>query len=486
MKIYLVVDQPKSWPLKIPGVEVVAAREYLTNPEYATDDRRTRVYNCCRSYKYQSRGYYVSLLATARGHQVLPDIGTVQGLRSTDMVRLAATDLDEDIQHSLRKIQSDTFTLAIYFGRNLAKIHEELAAKLFALFPSPFLQAEFQRDGRWHLKDLEVMGAKEIPESHHAFAVAAAQDHFDRRRPRPKRYAYDLAILVNDEDRSPPSDRKALEHFAEAARRHDLRPTFIGKDDFGKLSQFDALFIRETTAVNHHTFRFAQAAAAKGLVVIDDPESIIRCTNKVYLAEVLSRAKIPAPKTLVVSKDNADEVADVLGLPTVLKQPDSSFSQGVFKADTREELAELLDKLLDESDLVIAQAFTPTDYDWRIGLIDGEPLYACRYHMARGHWQVYQTDANGTQESGSWDTLPIEKAPSQVVKVATRAADLIGSGFYGVDLKEHNGKVVVIEVNDNPSVEDGVEDQVLGRKLYDRIMHTFRQRLDGDPKERNQ
>ncbi|MHA0111298.1 ATP-grasp domain-containing protein, partial [Klebsiella pneumoniae] len=84
-----------------------------------------------------------------------------------------------------------------------------------------------------------------------------------------------------------------------------------------------------TTAVNHHTFRFARRAAAEGLVVINDPESILRCGNKVYLNELLEKNQIPAPRSHVVHRDNMYEIIDKVGFPCVLKQPDSSFSQGV-------------------------------------------------------------------------------------------------------------------------------------------------------------
>ena len=44
--------------------------------------------------------------------------------------------------------------------------------------------------------------------------------------------------------------------------------------------------------------------------------------------------------------------------------------------------------MLTSSDLVIAQEFVPTSFDWRIGVLDGEPIFACQYRMARAHWQV--------------------------------------------------------------------------------------------------
>jgi len=35
MRILIVVDNPSEWRLRIPGVEVVAARAYLTDPAFA-------------------------------------------------------------------------------------------------------------------------------------------------------------------------------------------------------------------------------------------------------------------------------------------------------------------------------------------------------------------------------------------------------------------------------------------------------------------
>jgi len=65
-----------------------------------------------------------------------------------------------------------------------------------------------------------------------------------------------------------------------------------------------------------------------------------------------------------------------------------------------------------------------------------------------------------------------------VVKTALKAANLIGDGLYGVDLKQIGNKVVVIEVNDNPSIDAGVEDAVLGSALYETIMQEFLRRLE--------
>src|SRR5262249_11650897 len=149
----------------------------------------------------------------------------------------------------------------------------------------------------------------------------------------------------------------------------------------------------------------------EGLVVIDDPESIVKCTNKVYLAELLSRHEVPIPRTLVVHKDNVDAIGAQLGFPCVLKQPDSAFSRGVVKVESTEALPEALERYLDESELIIAQEFLPTTFDWRICILDRRPLFACKYFMAENHWQIIKRDSEGRREFGKFETLPVELAP---------------------------------------------------------------------------
>jgi hypothetical protein len=68
-------------------------------------------------------------------------------------------------------------------------------------------------------------------------------------------------------------------------------------------------------------------------------------------------------------------------------------------------------------------------------------------------------------------------APPQVISIALKAANLIGDGFYGVDLKQVGSGYCVIEVNDNPSVDAGNEDGVLKDALYLEVMSVFARRM---------
>ncbi len=477
----VVVDQRSDWPLEVPAVTVATAWEYLTDERYVRA-RRTRVYNLCRSFSYQSTGYYVSLLASARGHTALPEVTTIQDLKLADGPRIINDEVDELIEQSLARIGSERYTLNVYFSRSMAKRHERLARALFNLFPAPLLKVDFVfRGDAWKVDAINAVALGEVPESHHEFLLEAAHDYFLRKRPpRIKRESarYDLAILVNDEEKEPPSNARALRLFERAAEDLGIDVEFLDKGDYGHVAEFDALFIRETTAVNHHTYRFSRRAAREGLVVVDDPVSILRAANKVFLAQLMDRHRIPQPATMMIHRGNVSHVARELGFPCVLKQPDSQFSKGVIKVETETELKRQTRELLERSDLIIAQRFEPTEYDWRVGVLDGQPLYACRYYMAKDHWQVVKRDDKGAKHEGNHETLDIADAPPQVVQIAVQAARAVGNGLYGVDLKQFGKVVKVIEVNDNPNIDFGVEDLVLREALYRKVMEYFIKRLE--------
>ncbi len=484
MRALVVMESPSRWPLELEGAEVVPARAYLTEPRYS-ELRRATVYNLCRDYSYQSMGYYVSLLAQARGHRPLPSVATLQTLSSAAAVRTAAQDLDDRIRRSLAATPGPTFELPIYFGRTPVEGQERLARALFALFPAPLLRARFafdDDDRAWELRSLRPIPARDVPDGDRDFVAARAREHVrhpEREGTSPRKETrYDLAILWSPDDDDAPSDERAIARFRRACDGVGIGTDIVDREDIGTLAEYDALWIRETTQVNHHTYRFARRAAAEGLVVIDDPEAIIRCSNKVYQTELFHRHGVPLPPTLVAHRDNAGEVLAAVGLPCVLKRPDGSFSRGVVKVATEAELRATLTELLEESELVVAQGWVPSEFDWRIGVLDRKPLFTARYHMARGHWQIIRQQEGKQARYGKVEAVALDAAPEGVVSTAVRAASLIGDGLFGVDLKEVDGRFLVMEVNDNPNIEAGYEDTVLKDDLYRALARWFLDRLE--------
>ena len=59
-----------------------------------------------------------------------------------------------------------------------------------------------------------------------------------------------------------------------------------------------------------------------------------------------------------------------------------------------------------------------------------------------------------------------------------RAARPIGQGFYGVDLKQTDRGIVVMEVNDNPNLDHGVEDAVGKDEVWIKLLKWFIERFE--------
>lgn len=478
----LIVDNPSRWELQVDAVEIISAKAYLA-PNSHQQWPEARIFNLCRSYAYQSVGYYVSLLAEARGHRALPSVATLRDFKSSPIARSLGFDIEEVIQSSLKDQNGQKFDLEVYFGQTLEKRFNKLGAQIYRLFPTPLLRAQFIKQDRWLLGSVAPISIAQIPDNEREQIAEFAQEYFKKKHvhkaPR-QRFLYDLALLVNPNEENPPSNAEALKKFTAAAREVGFYVETITTNDSDRISEFDALFIRETTSVNHPTYRLSRLAHAEGLIVMDDPWSILRCANKIFLAESLARAKVSSPKTWILTTDDLrSERIDTLPMPCILKVPDGAFSIGVRKVESRDELRLQLENMLKSSELVLAQEFVPSEYDWRIGVLDHQPLYACKYFMASGHWQIYNWTAEREDDrSGNSETLHVEFVPPVVIQTALKAARLIGDGLYGVDLKQFGDKAVVIEVNDNPNIDHGIEDRSLGTELYRRIARSFRRRIE--------
>ena len=482
MNILFVVSRRRDWPFDIAGVDVVPAREYLTDPAYGSRTA-TKVFNLCNSYRYQSRGYYVSLLAEARGHQPLPNVKAIEDLHSPNLIDMLNDKLDDLIQTSLAEVDADSIDIRSYFGRDAERQYEQIGAQLFNLLHTPLLRSRFERNGeKWRLRSVRTTGIPDITSRDFAVVAQAALEclkgHKLRER-EPAAQQPSVAILRSPEGVALASNPDAIKKFQQAARVLGMHAEVVSKDEAEKLSRFDALFIRDNTAPNHYTYQLARQADAAGQVVIDDPDSILKCNNKVFLTELLTLHHIPIPKTLVVHNENVDQIIPQLGLPCILKKPDGAFSIGIVKAESEAALQTAVQDLLKKSELILAQEYLPTAFDWRVGILDGRPLFVCKYYMAHGHWQIIKHNGGDEHsEEGRAEALAIGEAPDDVIRYALEAAKLIGNGFYGVDLKTVGQRCYVIEINDNPNVDAGNEDGVLKDALYREVMAVIRKRIE--------
>lgn len=476
MKTLVVADQNHEW-FEIPEATVLTARRYLTEPE-SGNAGTVQVLNLCRTGRYQGRGYYVSLLAEARGQRPVADVKTIENLRSEAFVQELAAELQPLVQETLHHDDSERFQLDVYLGRHPG--HQALAEQLFARVRAPLLRVLFAHSkGSWRLDALHAIGLADIPLQDRALLLEAVRS-FISDIPAPKRHGAEtgrprLAILWDPNEPHKPSNEEALQRFLKAAPLVGLDAELIGPDALERLDEFDALFNRASP--EGIIYEFVRRAESLGMPVVDDPESILKCGNKVYMQELLNRHRIATPRTLIVHRSNVDEIIPTLGLPCVLKLPDSGFGLDVVKIESEDNLRKETERFFSQSELLIAQEWLPSDFDWRVGVYDRRPLFAAKYFMAPGHWKIIKLEGEEKPVEGKTKATTIGEVPEQVISTAVRAANLIGRGLYGADLKQVGDRIYLIEVNINPNIDAGNEDQVLGEGLYREILGVFARRI---------
>ncbi|MEM3622148.1 MAG: RimK family alpha-L-glutamate ligase [Candidatus Bathyarchaeia archaeon] len=284
-----------------------------------------------------------------------------------------------------------------------------------------------------------------------------------------------IACFVERYNFSDPKEVLALQNFKVAAEKMGHAFNFLFRENLLEIPKYDAVFIRATTDPLYTAYIVSKAAWEMGLNVVDDPKSIQICGNKIHLYSLFKKYDVPYIPTIFLSKDELHhkrivEIFKTFGRPIVVKAPYTSFSRYVEKVACETSFREVAKRFFRRSDVLAVQKFMPTAFDWRVGVLNGEVLYVCKYMVPKGRWK------HGAKRRGKpsfvWGrtvTLKRENAPIKLKETALKACEVVGRGLYGVDIKEFNGNYVVVEVNDNPSIYAGNED-LRNRDIYEKII----------------
>ena len=157
----------------------------------------------------------------------------------------------------------------------------------------------------------------------------------------------------------------------------------------------------------------------------------------------------------------------------IIKEPSTTFGNRVKKVTTLADAHHFAGSYLKMSDRIVAQEYIESDEDWKIGVLDGELLYACRYILPTESQKIIASEEGEIPDYAS-ESVPQEQVPVEVIDLAIKAANAIGNGLYSVDIKQRGGRQFVIEVNDNPSLESG-EDEYYPR-IYNQIISNLMER----------
>ena len=356
--------------------------------------RRAKVFNLCRSYGYQTLGYYVSLLAAARGHRPLPSVATIQDLRSTPLLRVVSEDLQDEVQRAWRRSRPTSFSSASTSAATWPSATTGSARRCSTTSRRRSCAPSSPRDGPLAARQ---RCARSPPARSRTRTATSSSSARGATSPGPvdgrdEQSRYDLAILVNPEEVDAPSD----ERRHPPVRQGGASASACGADVIGRGRLRPPRRVRRAVHPRddrrqppHLPLRPPGGGGGPGRDRRSRRRSSAAPTRSTWPScferHGMPDARAPSSSTATTPTRSATQ----LGFPCVLKQPDSSFSQGVVKVDDAAELERAAGRRASRSPSWWSRRSSlPTDFDWRIGVLDGEPLYACQYYMARGHWQI--------------------------------------------------------------------------------------------------
>ena len=284
-----------------------------------------------------------------------------------------------------------------------------------------------------------------------------------------------IACFVEKYNFSYSKEAEALQNFKQTAESMGHEFNFMFRNGLSEIPKYDAVFIRATTDPLYTAYVVSKTAWELGLKVIDDPESIRVCANKIHQYRLFEKFGVPHIPTLFLNKEEfhhkqISEIFELFGKPVVIKAPYTSFSKYVEKVACETSFRDVAKRFFRRSDFLVVQKFMPSRFDWRVGVLNNEVLYVCKYMMPKGKWK------HGVKRRGKpsfvWGrtvSLKRDNAPQRLKETALKACAVVGCGLYGVDIKEVNGAYVVVEVNDNPSIYRGYEDY-RDKDIYEKII----------------
>ena len=186
-----------------------------------------------------------------------------------------------------------------------------------------------------------------------------------------------------------------------------------------------------------------------GVILINGSSSIDAVKDKLYTQQILAESNLPVPKTLLLKHPiNLDWVEKHLTFPVIIKTLSGSFGAGVFLAENKKQLKQLVKmaEITNEGYDIILQEFIEDSYgkDLRVLVINGKVI-GC---MMR---QAVDDDFRANITRGG------EGIPYQITEdiewLGGESARLLGLDIAGVDLLFSNGSYKICEVNSSPGFE---------------------------------
>ncbi len=204
----------------------------------------------------------------------------------------------------------------------------------------------------------------------------------------------------------------------------------------------------------------ADELAGRGVRMVNGGDRLLAAHDKLRTTTLLARAGVPQPRTVHITSVR-DEVG--IDLPLVVKPRFGSWGADVFRCETEEQFARVLDEVRDRSWFVnhgalVQELLPPVGHDLRLVVAAGRVVGALSRFARPREWRT-NTPLGGTRRR----VVPSEEACA----LGVRAAGATGLDLVGIDLFPVRDGHVVLELNGAVEFDDCYS--LPGSNIYDAV-----------------
>ena len=231
-----------------------------------------------------------------------------------------------------------------------------------------------------------------------------------------------------------------------------------------KVEGYDAIIPRISNGMTRYGCAIVRQFEMQGLWTASSSIAITRSRDKLRAAQILTKAGVDTPKTLV-SRNSADidDLIDQIGLPVIIKLATGTHGNGVVLADTKKAAKSALQAFYlynEDGTNILLQEYVEESAGSDIrAFVVGSRVVAS---MKR---QSLDDDFRSNLHKGGEGTSI--KLTDEEKKLAVKAARAMGLHIAGVDLMRSNRGPLVLEVNASPGF--GIE-KITGRNVAEKII----------------
>ena len=231
-----------------------------------------------------------------------------------------------------------------------------------------------------------------------------------------------------------------------------------------KVTGYDAIIPRISNNMTRYGCAIVRQFEMQGIWTASSSIAITRSRDKLRAAQILTKAGVDTPKTLV-SRNSADieDLIDQIGLPVIIKLATGTHGNGVVLADTKKAAKSALQAFYlynEDGTNILLQEYVEESAGTDIrAFVVGSRVVAS---MKR---QSLDDDFRSNLHKGGEGTAI--KLTDEEKKLAVKAAKAMGLHIAGVDLMRSSRGPVVLEVNASPGF--GIE-KITGRNVAEKII----------------